>query len=168
MTRLALVFVALLPLGCSVYVGPAGFTAAVFGSAYTHRESFTQPQSATATEVASLEVDALKSWTTVALRTYGTVDIEATVDMNSERIALTGDGMSEKMAGVIGQDTAAKLGQIVACSLQPAQPACLGFAGGFSVDSAAGAAAEAAAGAVAERLIAPETPEDRPRAIEEP
>ena len=103
---------------------------AVFGSGYTHREAFadtpTQPPQGD-DDVG----DAMKSWTTVALRTFGTVDIEATVDMNSERLALTGKGMSDNMAGVIGQDVAAKLGQIVACSLQPAQPACAGFSGAF-------------------------------------
>ena len=156
MIRFALVFAALLPLGCSVYVGPAGFTAAVFGSAYTHRESFAQPQGTTVTEV-----DALKSWTTVVVRTYGTVDVEATVDMNSERVALTGNGMSTVMGGVIGQDTAAKLGQIVACSIQPAQAACAGI---LSADSAA----QAATRAVGKLLTAKDTPDDPTSAPEEP
>ena len=126
MIRLALVFAALLPLGCSVNLGPAGFTAAVFGSAYTHRESFADPP-VSSTKPADDVGDAMKSWTTVVLRTFGTVDVEATIDMNSERIALTGDGMSTVMGGVIGQDVGAKIGQIVACSLQPAQPACVEF-----------------------------------------
>ncbi len=164
MIRLALVFVALLPLGCSVYVGPAGFTAAVFGSAYTHRESFADPPTSSTTSDDAAG-DAMKSWTTAVLRTYGTVDVEATVDMNSERVALTGNGMSTVMGGVIGQDVAAKISQIVACSLQPAQPSCVGI---VASDSAASIAAAAAAGALAERLIETETPEDPLRPNEDP
>ena len=111
----------------------------------------------------------MESWTTVVLRTFGTVDVEATIDMNSERIALTGKGMSTVMGGVIGQDVGAKIGQIVACSLQPAQPACVGLDGGFlSAEGAASAVAKAAASAVAERLIAPEEPEEPPSAAEDP
>ncbi len=135
-SKLTLALVTLFaPLGCSTYIGPAGFAVAAFGSAYTHHESFSDPPKATAAEEGG---DGLKSWTTVALRTFGTVDIEATVDMGSERIALTGDGMSKNMAGVIGEDVAAKIGLIVACSLQPAQPACLGI-GGLRTDAASGA-----------------------------
>ncbi len=115
-------------IGCTVYVGPAGFAVATFGSAYTHREAFADPPT---TPPEDGGADAMKSWTTVALRTFGTVDLEATVDMNSERLALTGDGMSKNMAGVIGDDVAAKIGQIVACSLQPAQPSCAGIGGAF-------------------------------------
>ena len=115
---------ALLLPGCTLYVGPAGFAVAAFGSAYTHRESFADPPTPTTTSESG---DAMEAWTTVALRTFGTVDVEATVDMNSERLALTGDGMSEVMGGVIGQDSAAKIGQIIACSLQPLQPACVDF-----------------------------------------
>ena len=112
------------PLGCTLNMGPAGFTVAAFGAAYTHRESFS-PAPTTNDDDGGGAV--LKSWTTVALRTFGTVDVEATVDMGSERISLSGKGMSKNMAGVIGEDVAVKIGQIVACSLQPAQPACLGF-----------------------------------------
>lgn len=118
-------------MGCTVYTGPAGFSAAVFGSAYTHHEVFADPPTAppkSETEGGGT----IESWTTAALRTFGTVGIEATVDMGSERIALTGKGMSKQMAGVIGEDVAAKIGQIVACSLQPAQPACVGIVGSFS------------------------------------
>ena len=131
-------FIACIPLGCTVYVGPAGFAVVAFGSAYTHRESFADPP--TAPPKGETEASGgLESWTTVALRTFGTVDVEATVDMNSERIALTGKGMSPIMGAVIGDDVAEKIGQIVACSLQPAQPACIGI-GGASGSPAATAA----------------------------
>lgn len=126
--RALVIILSLAVSGCTVYAGPAGLAVAVFGSAYTHRESFADPPKTTTEDGSGGN---LKSWTTAVVRTFGTVDVEATVDTNSERLALTGDGMSTVMGGVIGQDVGAKLGQIVACSIQPAQPACVGFSGAF-------------------------------------
>lgn len=111
MREIAIVLV-LFCSGCAFHVGP--LDAALFGSYYSHREKFSEG-----------EAGELAGWQTAIGRTWGTVDIEATIDESSERVASTGDGMSDNMAGVLGEDLGKAISKDVACALQPLNPSCV-------------------------------------------
>ena len=98
--------------GCAFHIGP--IDAALMGSYYTHREEFSPGEDAE-----------LAAWNTAIGRTWGTVDVEAKIDESSERVASTGDGMSENMAGVLGDDLGKVVAHEVACALQPLSAGCI-------------------------------------------
>jgi hypothetical protein len=106
--------------GCAVHAGP--FDAALFGSYYTHREI--NP---------GAEMIETSRWQTAIGRTWGTVDIEAAIDLQTERVASTGDGMSANMAGVIGEEVGEAIAHDVVCALQPLTPNCATL--GSTIDS---------------------------------
>ncbi len=101
--------------GCTFHAGPSGIDLAIAGSYYSHTDE----------QVSAYDPES--RWMTHAGRTWGTSGIEGQITTDSETLSITGKGISENLAGVLGEDALAELGQIIACTLQPAQPKCLGI-----------------------------------------
>ena len=102
--------------GCSAHVGPSGLDLVFAGSFYSHTD-----------EQAEGEDDdpGSSQWATAAARTWGTSGLEGRITESSETISITGNGISDNLAGVLGEDVIQAIAGAVACALQPAQPRCL-------------------------------------------
>ena len=99
-------------VGCTFQAGP--LSGALFGSYYVHHE-----------EYGAAQPDDVTEWRTVIGRTYGTVDIKAKIGPKKEKVESTGEGMSAKMAGVLGKDLGKVIARSVVCALQPLQAGCV-------------------------------------------
>lgn len=110
---LALAIALVLASGCAFHAGPSGIDLVIAGSYYSHTDE----------QVSAYDPES--RWMTHAGRTWGTSGIEGQITTDSETLSITGDGISENLAGVLGEDTIEKIAERVACALQPAQPGCL-------------------------------------------
>ena len=98
-------------------MGPSGLDLVFAGSFYSHTDE--QADAEGKGDPGSSQ------WATAAGRTWGTSGLEGQITEESETISITGKGISDNLAGVLGEDVIQAIAGAVACALQPAQPRCL-------------------------------------------
>lgn len=134
---------AIIMVGCAMAITRDGLTVAAFGSVFHQSETFQDgivappfttvtvadaPDGIEADDVSTIAVagDALlRTRSTVVGRSYGTSQNEWETTPQNRRGSLGGDGMSDNLRGVIGDDAAAKIAEAVIKGINP-----VGTAGG--------------------------------------
>ena len=98
--------------GCAFTINPDGLHAVLGGTSYGHADDQTEKPSNS-------------RWHTYAARTWGTSGIEGEITTDSELISIQGSGISDHLSETLGDDIVDKIGDSVACALQPIQPKCI-------------------------------------------
>ncbi len=110
---------AALSFGCTFHAGLDGIDAALFGSQYHHLERFTDAGPTAEGEDGNGGGE-LKSWSTSAGRTFGTVALEWKTDSAAEKGSMRGKGMSNNLQKTLGEGAIETLGDDAKCILMPA------------------------------------------------
>ncbi len=100
-----------LSVGCQAKF--PGITISAFGTAYQHEEWVDH------------KTQEIKKWKTEAFRSWGTSRLNTRVTMSSESIGIEGEGISERMAGVVTE-----IGSKALCTVPAIAPSCI--AGAFA------------------------------------
>ena len=90
--------------GCAFHVGRTGIDGVLAGTFYSHSDD----QMTTGKDCTDDCQPGVSRWHTHAARTWGTSGIEGKITANDETISIQGEGISDKLAGVLGEDVIAK------------------------------------------------------------